>query len=344
MVRKVLASFTVCLTLIAWQSSASAESFRFVHGNLERLPTVDARDVSVSSVPLASSPVRLTSFHDTIQVTRGQGAVADSVDTLQVFVGGDAWASRIDDDDWNNFGMRGGVNAARQLGNTSWYGQIGGSYGVYDWDGHEMGQTRDNEEQIFLTAGFFRPADGQPISAAVVLDYMHDDAIGEEHNQAVDLTQLRYRFGYATSDVNEVGIRGALQVEKSELHTTGNAGVIPVNTTEYAVAYWERTLNGGTRMDVFLGWLSEPGELMMGLNTEVPITDRVAMYSTFMYGKPSTSTGDFAPNGVEQSYSEAYWNVAFGFTFYMRSNHQSDRLLPVANNSNFLIYAPNGAL
>ena len=45
----------------------------------------------------------------------------------------------------------------------------------------------------------------------------------------------------------------------------------------------------------YLGWLEEPGEVVWGVRSEVPITDRVSLYGLTTYGKGSTGPGDIAP-------------------------------------------------
>ena len=200
-----------------------------------------------------------------------------------------------------------------------------------------------------MTLGAFRRAnlcEGRSITAGFVLDYLHDDNVGEEHNQAIDLYQSRWRLGWARNDNNEIGFVGAVGVGQNETYMSGGAGALSIASIDHISMYWEHTFDNHARLMASIGWLAEPGELLFAVNGEVPFNDSFSMYGNFVYGKPSTSPGDLTPNMVQQSYSEAYWNIGFGFIYYFRGSVGSETspLMPVGNNGNFMVGAPVGAL
>ena len=268
------------------------------------------------------------------------------LDNLHLFGGADAWGARMDDDDSNNFGYRYGVASALPIGNNGLHVYTGAALGVYDLLGHEEGDERDNEEQLFMTTGLFRRANANtPWTFGFVVDYLHNENIGEEHNQTVDLYQARYRLGYAYDSQNEFGV-WATHSLNTEIYNSSGLGNVPVQALAQANAYWERQLDSGALLMGYVGWLEEPGEMVFGFRSEVPISDQVSLYGLSTYGKGSTGPGDVAPNGVNNSYSEAYWNVGVGAIFYFGGPGpiNSRTVLPVGNNSNFMVQAPVGNL
>jgi len=329
MTKLLILSLSLCVALIVGVGTGG-QALCFDQEGIYELPSVD--EVFDSSTA-------------TIRGQRGRW-----IDGIQLFLGADAWAARLDDDDWNNFGARLGINNSFALTQGGLNGQFGMSYGVYDWMGHEQGDSRQDEDQVFTTIGVYRraaPSYGESLTYGVVWDYMNDDKVGEEHNQSIDLHQIRWRAGYATSEQNEFGLWGTFRLGQNESYLTTGLGLISVHAADQVSAYWEHYYDGGARMTAYLGWLSAPGELVVGLNGEVPITERMAMYGLFAFGKPSTGPGDVAPNGTNQSYSEAYWNIGAGIVVYLRGyagGKDGLPLMPVADNSTFMVSAPTGAL
>ena len=69
-----------------------------------------------------------------------------------------------------------------------------------------------------------------------------------------------------------------------------------------------------------------------------------------LHNAASAPAGD--PTSIGQNYAEAYWNVSFGFVWYLGckasnqtvSGYAGLPLLPVADNGSFLIKAPTGDL
>jgi len=78
---------------------------------------------------------------------------------MYAFFGYDSWRG-IQDDGWGNNGLHAGLNFGTRLGPISdWTGvgfQIGGSVGVYNWNGTDFHLSHNDEStpQGFVTYGF----------------------------------------------------------------------------------------------------------------------------------------------------------------------------------------------
>src|SRR5437868_6518575 len=129
------------------------------------------------------------------------------------FLGYDAWRGTTDGT-WNNNGINTGVNFGTRLGRFSdWTGigfQLGGSVGVYDWNGtdYRIRHMDQAETQGFVTGGFFRKAnENSNWSFAVVQDWMLNNNFSV-FAQNPTLGQWRGQVGYAVGAFNEFGIWG----------------------------------------------------------------------------------------------------------------------------------------
>jgi len=109
----------------------------------------------------------------------------------------------------NSTGAVGGFNTAFALGDSPIRGQIGGSYGIYDWKGRWLPfSDASAEQQTFITFGLSKRSDicnGDPIAWGVVFDQMFDHQWGFLADE-IYLTQFRLFGGYAINECNEVGV------------------------------------------------------------------------------------------------------------------------------------------
>jgi hypothetical protein len=272
---------------------------------------------------------------------------------LYAFVGNDAWRG-LPDGAFGaaNWGLSTGVNYGTRLGAlsdaTGIGGQIGGSFGVYDWlGGSQIGNPNEAQTQGFFTYGLFRKADEfSPWSAAVVQDWMVNNNYGQQGSSPT-LSQIRAQIGYAVNAWNEVGFWGAWRVLDDERFPLGP----PIGTVWRSVdqynAYWHHKWGeGGPDTWVWLGLpesnrLTGPGSLgdfIIGWLGEAPLTDRISLFGTVTYMHPSSGPG-------AQGVAEQTWNVSFGVVFYPGFNARSRTVagrcwmpqLPVANNGTFLV-------
>ncbi|MBI1899538.1 MAG: hypothetical protein HYS13_00310 [Planctomycetia bacterium] len=265
----------------------------------------------------------------------------------EAFFAVDGWKSRIDDDRGNNFGVRGGLNLAAPLTCDGWNGQLGASYGGYDFHGRDNGESSSVEDQVFITGGVFRNADPcgcnwyDAFNAGVVYDQMFTDNSGDP---SVSLTvgQVRFYVGYLWDDCNEVGVWGATDTDWDILDIDDNnpTNVRRTRSLQQISAFWRHQWCYGADTMAYVGVAEDPGEVVFGFRGSVPLNDCLAMTAGFHYILPSTSGGDFPVS----SWTEEYWNVYAGFTYYLGAGRPCSLagsgcspLLPVADNGTFAL-------
>jgi hypothetical protein len=271
-------------------------------------------------------------------------------DNTAFFFAGDGWKNIFDDDDNNNFGLRVGFNTGLALpGVESVRGQIGASYGAYDFHGREglLGGDDSIEEQLFLTAGLFRRSDvacGDRLSWAVAYDLLAAENAGEGADD-IRLAQLRWAVGYSLDCYNEIGVWATFRLMSSFAWIER----VRVSVMDQVNAFWHHTWSYGGDTWLYVGWADDPGETVLGLRGEMPMNDRVALFGNLHYVIPSTRGGDQHPRlPVDDVFAQEAWNVTFGIVFYPGARAGSrtvsgDRrlpLLPVADNGSFGVQAP----
>ncbi len=260
-----------------------------------------------------------------------------------------------------NFGGNGGgatgVNLGRQIGDSSWGVQLGGSYGSYDWRGRTSGnEATIMQSQLFFTGGVYRKATcDSPVSFGLLYDMMVNDNFGSASHEPF-LTQFRIQTGYAVNEQNEIGFWTALADRNAQ---QGGPAVSYRAVNTYNLYLNHKFCGGaqsmswigaaqGTRLGPAGALAPVPGTgslytLVLGNYTIIPITCRLSGYTSVMYGIPSAS------NGVAAARDETY-SIQAGMIFYPRANARSRSVsgagwmpyMPVANNSTFLVDA-NGA-
>ena len=266
-----------------------------------------------------------------------------------VFIAGDGWKNIFDDDDNNNFGFRTGFNMGIDLpGQRAVRGQVGMSYGAYDFHGREELLSRDDpiEQQAFGTAGLYKRsmiACGDRLAWGAVYDMMVSESAGERAD-ALKLSQLRGYVGYALNERNEVGTWMAFRMMKDYAARQR----VGVSTTDQANLFWHHTWKLGGDTTAYAGWADDPGNVVVGLNGRVPLNHHAALFGNVHYVIPSTTGGDVHPTiGTDDVFSQEAWNVSFGIMFYRGGKAVSPNvsgifglpLLPVADNGSFSFQA-----
>ena len=276
-------------------------------------------------------------------------------DNLSFFLAGDGWKTKADDNNNNNFGFRTGVNGGFGTDDLPIRMQLGASFGAYDFYGREQGNTQATETQVFITGGVYQRSDvscGRRLSWGIVWDQMFASGWGEEGASDLQLAQIRFQTGYALNECNEVGVWGAIHIDDDLVQPLGNASGTVVRTLDQASLYWKRHWEFGADTTAYVGLSESPADIVIGLTGHAPLSHRVALFGNVHYMIPGTSPGDTAPNGVDNSYSEEYWNVSFGIVFYPGyqagsstvSGNSGLPLIPVADNGTFAVKAPVGNL
>ncbi len=281
----------------------------------------------------------------------GFGSVWENTSLL---LAADGWRTRLDDDDANNFGFRTGFNTALGWWDSPVRLQLGASYAGYDLTGRDAAALRgvnSAEEQVFATLGISKRSDvcgGDCLSWGVVYDLLYDDHLGEAA-QEVKLTQVRFQTGWALSEGNEIGIAGAVHANRDSYLTADGGLTIPVSALDQISAFWHHTWETGADTTLYLGAAEDPGDFLLGVTGQAPLSGALALFGTATYIVPSTSAGDSL---AFEEYSEEYWNISFGLVWYPGckaaspsvSGPQGLPLLPVADNGTFAVDAPVGSL
>ncbi len=280
---------------------------------------------------------------------------------LQLFADLDSWHGVGDRGHYwggptSNDGGSFGFNYASRLGGisdaTGIQFQIGGSYGVYDWNGRPLyWPTLDPysaQQQTFVTLGFFKRVDEHSNwSYGFVHDWMFNQAFGA---YAVNPTlgQWRGQLAFASSPWNEWGVWATLRDKgAANLDWTGTA--VHTRAVNQANFFWHHKWRPGGA-DSWL-WIGVPdaarlspyaggslGNLLLGGSIVAPISQSWSLYSNMQYMHPSAGVGPLAAN-------ESSWYLAFGLQFTFGGAARSATvagknwlpLMPVANNGNFLV-------
>jgi len=272
---------------------------------------------------------------------------------LYAFMGYDAWRG-VPDGSWEHNGIHTGLNYGTRLGRFSELTgvgfQLGGSVGVYDFNGSNY-RLRNNDQsqpQGFVTYGFFRKAnENSPWSAAVVQDWMLNanySVFGENPT----LSQWRGQIGYAISPWSEYGIWAAWRGQ-GDTRVVPGFGPVTWRSVQQVSGYWHyKWGEGGTDTWLWLGLPEEDrlagngslGDYYIGTLATVPLGERLSLYAQLSYMHPSARPG---PAGS----MEDSWNFTMGIAFYPRWNARTSTVagqcwmpqLPVANNGYFLVDA-----
>jgi hypothetical protein len=266
------------------------------------------------------------------------------------FAGLDAFKGISDDNFPSNFGAVTGLNSGLLLPSLKEYGigwQTGLSCGVYDFDGRSttwVDQAK-SQQQIFVTTGFFRKAQNdQRISFGIVHDWMFNDMWGLGGVSPM-LGQWRGQFEYSLSGCNAIGVWGSAR----DL-TTVQSRPGQVDITNRAISqvnlFWHHKFCSGADSNLWIGIpererLNGNGSLIdwtLGASVQVPLSERLSLYTNAAYFHPSAAAGSAA--SVESGY-----NIGMGVVWFFGGGARSHAIngkcsvpyMPVANNSNFLV-------
>lgn len=264
-------------------------------------------------------------------------------------VGGDValaidYFRSLPDGSWSgNFGAFSSLNLAVGLPKEK-YGfgvQIGGSYGLYDWNGrgsNSTGNTRALQQQAFLTAGLFRMTPQcSGFNAGVVYDFMFNKEFGVFALNPT-MEQLRAQFGYLIKGGNELGFWGGVNTRTS--HKRAGSDSVKFRAIPQVNFFWshyfknraQTMLWGGTPYRRGLRNASgRAGLFIVGASFKAPLTHALSIIGHGVYMAPRSGSAfqesrDFAAN------------VCFGVNYSFGGCKSGERpYLPLADNSNFLV-------
>jgi len=182
--------------------------------------------------------------------------------------------------DDSSHGTYGGLNLGLPLCPLTG-GLFSGQFGVRtvntNFGGAEF--TDDDRNQFFITAGFFRRVD-QGLQLGVVADIIREEWFSE-----ADLVQIRGEIGYVWQSGTSFGFRFANNAQDDV--TTGEFNGVEFTDSIVRTVDWYRffirheAARGGYG-EIFAGW-SESDQGIIGLDFDLPITNRIAIESGFTY-------------------------------------------------------------
>lgn len=248
----------------------------------------------------------------------------------------------------SSFGTVGGFNTGFRLGDSNVRGQIGASYGIYDYKGRIalIPKSDQSEQQAFFTLGAYKRSDmfngDDRISWGLVFDNMTASQWGVNGNEIL-LGQMRGTFGYAWNECTEFGVFGTMHLyDDNAAVTIGGAPAVlrPIRAMNQANAYIKRNTAFGAQITGYVGLLdrADIGDWQFGLLSQAPLSNNWSVYGNFNYVAPSVRPG---PAGS----AEEQFNVSVGLVYFLGgkavspsiSGQRGLPLLNVANNGSFLI-------
>jgi hypothetical protein len=267
---------------------------------------------------------------------------------IYIFHNYSSWRGISEGSGENNNGFSYGVNYGTRLGALTDYtgigAQLGASYGLYDLNGRSSG-FHDNriQQQTFVTAGVFRPADRLTnFSFGVVWDGMFNADFGQ-YAVSPFLSQLRYQIAYALNAQHEVGVWGTNRLSGD---TFNLGGPLSYRAVDQINLFWHHRFafggDGWTWVGVpdhtKLGGSGSLGAYTFGGTLTAPLSPCFAAFTSLQYMAPSARTGTAA--AMEETFY-----VTLGVTFYPYANSRASNVsgncwmpyMPVANNGTFLV-------
>jgi len=220
-------------------------------------------------------------------------------------------------------------------------GQIGASYGVYDFKGRDSSTTNSSaEQQTFVTLGVYKRSEvayGDRLSWGLVYDQFWAHQWGLFASELY-VGQVRGIIGYATSDWNEFGVWGAFRTTGD--NSVGGIAPPPVRAMNQYNVYWRHNFDFGGQSMLYIGG-NDPADIgswLFGFLGQAPLNDYLGLYGNFVFSEPGSATGVVGSNEQE-------WAFGAGVTWYFGGKSVSPTvsgqkglpLLPVANNGSFLI-------
>jgi hypothetical protein len=219
--------------------------------------------------------------------------------------------------------------------------QLGGSYGLYDWDGrgsNTPGNTTAFQQQAFITGGPFRmTSECSGLNAGVVYDLMLNKKFGVFALNPI-IGQVRGQIGYLIRAENEVGFWGTVDTQTAHKETSQ----IPVRFRAICQAnvFWTHYFKNTAQTMVWIGTpyrrglmytSGRAGNYIVGASFRAPLTSTLSIVGHGSY------MGARANPAIQKSRNYAA-NVSFGLNYsFGPCNREQRSYLPLADNSNFLV-------
>ncbi len=247
--------------------------------------------------------------------------------------------------DWEgNTGAFVSANVAAQIPYvcSPGYGvQLGGSYGVYDWQGRlssPSSRQSEAEQQAFISAGFFKETCCESgFNYGLIYDWMWNKNLGV-FAQDADIDQLRFQAGYLSCCRNEWGLWGTLDLHWSRHESQGidviYRAISQINlfwrhifensaeTVLWAGVPYKRTLKYST---------GRAGKFIIGGSFKAPLSCRLGIEGHACYMRPHSASGAYK----QRNYAA---NLCLELKWALNGTLECIRpYMPIGNNNNFLV-------
>ena len=219
-------------------------------------------------------------------------------------------------------------------------GQVGGSYGLYNWNGRanlQFKNPKQVEQQGFVTAGFFATIQ-QEYSAGLVYDRLFTRNFGI-YGVDPNFDQLRFHLGYQICR-EEIGMWGTVRLQTAHRRALG----LPVRfrAINQLNLFWTHFFDNCASTLLWAGVPygeslehrhGRPGNFIAGFALRAPLMERLFIdgYGSYMsprHGHGLKETRNYAANvciGVTYLFGEGICDCA------------ESRLMPIANHANLLV-------
>lgn len=214
--------------------------------------------------------------------------------------------------------------------------QIGGSYGLYNWNGRNNVVFKDPQElqQIaFVTAGITSTCDC--LKWGLVYDRLFT-----KHFSIYDLSpsfdQLRFKTGYSFC-CDEFGVWGTFDLTRSHKTALG----LPVNFKAIGQInlFWSHYFENSAEGMVWIGLPyrksfmyphAKAGNLIGGFSFRAPLMECLILEGNGSYMFARNSRDDIEPRNYHA-------NICVGITYLFGGRCGKSPYMPVANHSNFFV-------
>ncbi len=220
--------------------------------------------------------------------------------------------------------------------------QLGGSYGVYDWDGRNSVDSNGVQQQFFITTGISGQAFcNSDFNFGLVFDDMINKNFGELA-ESPNLSQIRFQVGYLLCCTDEFGFWGTAHTNTAHKNSSGIG--VRYRAINQINLFWRHFFENCAYTMVWAGTpyqkslmssSGRAGNYIVGASFSVPLNHCFSIdgHASYMGGRSFHS--QFRSLNYASNVCIAL-TYAFGAGYCGCEETCSAPYLPVANNSNFL--------
>lgn len=223
----------------------------------------------------------------------------------------------------------------------NWGVQLGGSYGVYDWNGNRSAPSdrqSGTQQQAFVTVGgSWRTPCESGFNVGLVYDWMWNEKLGVFRLDA-NLDQLRFQAGYQLCCRDEFGLWGAFHLNTA--HRDFQQIPVSFRGISQVNLFWRHTFANCAETKVWVGAPTSSslmfdsgrsGQFTVGGMFYAPLTSRLGVEGHASY---------LHPHSADDGYRSWLYgaNLYLGVTYAFGGSANCRKpYMEIANNSNFYV-------